>query len=116
MEVYRLLENPVCPQKSLNLDRLRNKDHTKESAWIYENLGLNRLIERQCNYNFKLVQQFFASLIIGAGPNIPISWMANGRVCHSDFVLFAAVLGYPFTSVDEPSGTRMHSEYDVYSK
>ena len=83
---------------------------------ICEHLGLESLIGRQCDYNIKLVQQFFATLVIGAGPNIPISWMTNNQVCHSDFVRFAQLLGYPFVAVDEPVGARMHTENDVYYK
>ena len=49
------LENPVCPQKALTVAKLQNDDHTKESALICEKLGLNSLIEHQCDYNIKLV-------------------------------------------------------------
>ena len=76
-EVYERLENPVCPQKALDVARLQHKNHTREAAMICEKLGLNSLIGRQCDYNIKLVQQFFATLVIGAGPNIPITWMTN---------------------------------------
>ena len=59
---------------------------------------------------------FGRTLVIGASPNIPLTWMTNGRVCRSDFVEFAALLGYPFTSVDVPNGTRMHAENGYYNK
>ena len=115
-EVYEQLENPVCPQKALEVARLQRKDHTKEAAMICEHLGLDSLIEQHCNYNIKLVQQFFATLVIGAGPNIPLTWMTNNQVCRSDFVRFSQLLGYPFIAVNEPAGARMHSEHDVYDK
>ena len=45
-EVYEQLENSVCPQKALDVARLQHKDHTRESAMIFEKLGLNSLIGR----------------------------------------------------------------------
>ena len=62
-EVYEWLENPMCPQKALDVSRLQCKDHTREAAMICEKLGLNSLIGRQCDYNIKLVQQFFATVV-----------------------------------------------------
>ena len=50
-EVYEQLENPVCPQKALDVTRLQNKNHTREAALNCERLGLNSLIGRQCDYN-----------------------------------------------------------------
>ena len=62
----------------------------------------------KCNYNIELVQQFYATLVFGQGPNIPMTWMTRDRQCHSDFVHFAELMGYPFRGAGFPQGERMH--------
>lgn len=115
-EVYVPFEYKVCPEKAVSVQRLHDMDHTKRATWICEKLGLNNLIERRCDYNVWFVQQFFATLVIGEGPNIPLTWMTNDQRYDSDFVRFAQLLGYPFISVDQQSGSRMHNQNGVYDK
>ena len=103
-EVYQKFTHAVYPQKALRISELENKEHTKVAAQICKKLGLYNLIERKCNYNIKLVQQFFATLVIGKGDNIPLTWMTEDRRCELDFSRFANLLGYDFISAEEPCG------------
>ena len=108
-EVYQRFAHAVCPQKPLNFSVLEDKDHTRVAAQICNYLGLSNLIERKCNYNIKLVQQFFATLVIGKRENIPLTWMTGDRSYKSDFSKFANLLGYDFISAEEPCGAMMHT-------
>ncbi|KAM0923776.1 hypothetical protein ACQ4PT_005302 [Festuca glaucescens] len=108
-EVYQRFAHAVCPQKPLNFSVLEDKEHTRVAAKICNHLGLSNLIERKCDYNIKLVQQFFATLVIGKEENIPLTWMTGDRRCESDFSRFANLLGYDFISAEDPCGARMHT-------
>ena len=92
-EVYMQLEKKVCPQKALEVAKLEAKEYTKRATWITGILGFHALFEVQCNYNIKLVQQFFATLVIGDGPNIPMTWMTGNQRWESDFVRFSQLMG-----------------------
>ena len=91
----KLSKFKVCPQKALDLNKLK-VDYFKEADKVVTVMGLHQLMTIKCNYNIELVQQFFATLVLGQEPNIPMTWMTKSRRCHSDFVHFAQLLGYPF--------------------
>jgi len=63
-----------------------------------------------------LVQQFFATLVFGDGEEIPMTWMTGEEVCHSNFMDFAALLGYEFRGATTPSCMRMHVDGEYYEK
>jgi hypothetical protein len=63
-----------------------------------------------------LVQQFFATLVFGDGEEIPMTWMTGEELSHSNFIDFAALLGYGFRGATSPSGIRMHVDGEYYEK
>jgi hypothetical protein len=68
----------------------------------------------QEHYNITLVHQFFATLVFGDGEEIPMTWMTTEELCHSNFIDFAALLGYEFRGATSPSGIRMHVDGEYY--
>jgi hypothetical protein len=70
----------------------------------------------QEHYNIMLVQHFFATLVFGDGEEIPMTWMTGEELCHSNFIDFAALLGYEFRGATSPSGIRMHVDGEYYEK
>jgi hypothetical protein len=63
-----------------------------------------------------LVHQFFVTLVFGDGEEIPMTWMTGEDLCHSNFIDFAALLGYEFRGATSPSGMRMHVDGEYYDK
>ena len=84
--------------------------------WICEQLGLIPLMQIKEDYNVDLVQQFFATLVFGNKPEIDFQWMSGGRKHKSNFVKFAQLLEYPFEDANTPSGERVHTIGQEYSK
>ena len=85
----------------------RNKEYFEDAFWVTEKMGLHPLMKMSHQYNIELIHQFFATLVFGNTPDIPMTWMSGDDVCHSNFVEFATILGYPFDPAG-PSGKRMH--------
>ena len=112
-DIYKKLKsNKVCPMQPINLDRMleaHNREYFEEAYWVTEKMGLHPLMKISEQYNIELIHQFYATVTFGSSPNIPITWMSGDEVCHSDFVEFAAVLGYPFDP-ERASGARMHNQ------
>jgi hypothetical protein len=87
-----------------------------EAVWITRKLGLHPLMKIQEPYNITLVHQLFATLVFGDGEEIPMTWMTGEEICHSNFMDFAALLGYEFRGATTPSGIRMHVDGEYYEK
>jgi hypothetical protein len=45
-----------------------------------------------------------------------MTWMTGEDVCHSNFIDFAALLGYEFHGATTPCGIRMHVDGEYYEK
>jgi hypothetical protein len=87
-----------------------------EAVWVSRKLGLHPLMKIQEHYNITLVHQFFATLVFWDGEEIPMTWMTGEELCHSNFIDFAALLGYEFHGPTSPSGIRMHVDGEYYDK
>jgi hypothetical protein len=87
-----------------------------EAMSVSRKLGLHPLMKIQEHYNITLVHQFFATLVFGDGEEIPMTWMTGEELCHSNFIDFAALLGYEFRGATSPSGIRMHVDGEYYDK
>ena len=111
-DIYKkLTKNKVCPMQPINLERMledRNREYFEDAFWVTEKMGLHPLMKISQPYNIELVHQFFATLVFGSSPDIPMTWMSGDDVCRSNFVEFAGMLGYPFDP-EQASGARMHN-------
>ena len=85
----------------------QNKEYFEDAYWVTEKMGLHPLMRISEQYNVELVQQFFATVVFGSTPDIPMTWMFGDDVYRSKFVEFAQMLDYPFDP-EGPSGKRMH--------
>jgi hypothetical protein len=54
--------------------------------------------------------------VFGDGEEIPMTWMTGEDLCQSNFIDFAALLGYEFHGATSPSGIRMHVDGEYYDK
>ena len=110
-DIYKkLTKNKVCLMQPINLEHMveaRNREYFEDAFWVTEKMGLHPLMKISQPYNIELIHQFFATLVFGNTPDIPLTWMSGDDTCHSNFVEFAALLGYPFDPAG-PSGKRMH--------
>jgi hypothetical protein len=88
----------------------------EEAMWVSRKLGLHPLMKIQEHYNITLVHQFFATLVFADGEEIPMTWMTGEDLCHSNFMDFAALLGYEFRGATTPCGIRMHVDGEYYEK
>jgi hypothetical protein len=109
-EFYAYLKKRhVCPPAMLDFAHFETHcAYIEEPIWITHNLGLHPLMKIQEHYNIILVQQFFATLVFGDGEELPMTWMTGEDVCNSNFIDFAALLGYESHGANSPSGARMH--------
>jgi hypothetical protein len=104
-----LKKYPVCPQTVMDFYHFaKNSAYFGEAVWVSRKLGLHPLMKIQEHYNITLVHQFFATLVFGDGEEIPMTWMTEEELCHSNFIDFAALLGYEFCGATSPSGIWMH--------
>ena len=101
----KLSKWPVRPQSLLDFGYLESKQYLV--VWVSRKFGLEKLMRTQQHYKIGLVQQFFASLVIGSGENLPMTWMTGPKCCYSDFVKFASLLGYKYNGSTHV-GKRMH--------
>ena len=90
------------------MDYLKGKNYFAQAADVIEQMGLQTLMERQCNYNTALIQQFFATLVMCGDDARTLKWMTGSTKCVANFFDFAAVLGYEFDG-STAMGHRLHS-------
>ena len=84
------------PMNAIDLNKLEKKKEFVKSVQVIKKMGLQHLMELQCDYNPELVLQFYASLVIESDDAKTMKWMTAGIECESDFHKFDAVLGYTY--------------------
>ena len=63
-----------------------------------------------------MVQQFFATLVLGPEENTSMTWMTGPVKCISSFEKFGQVLGFVFKGDTVSVGRKMHVEGVDYDK
>ena len=75
-DIYKkLTKNKVCPMQPINLEHMleaRNKEYFEDAFWVTEKMGLHPLMKISQQYNIELIHQFFATLVFGNTPDIPL--------------------------------------------
>ena len=117
-EIYANLDPKalVCPQKPLNFDVLAKKTYFADALWVARKIGLEPLITTQQDYDIDMVQQFFATLVLGDEEDTKMTWMTGPLKVSAHYSEFGEALGYVFKYVNEPVGHRMHVEGVAYDK
>jgi hypothetical protein len=93
------------------LDRthLRKKsEYFCDALQIMKRLGLFHLMDIQCHYNEKIIQQFYATLSFEKNEALTFKWMIGDEMHQSDFYEFARLLNYGFQGFSVPVGYRVH--------
>jgi hypothetical protein len=93
------------------LDRthLRKKsEYFGDALGIMKRLGLFQLMDIQCHYNEKIIQQFYATLSFQADEPLTFRWMCGDTMRQSNFYEFAELLNYDFQGFSVPIGHRLH--------
>jgi hypothetical protein len=63
---------------------------------IMKRLGLFQLMDIQCHYNEKIIQQFYATLSFQADEPLTFKWMCGDTMRQSNFYEFTRLLNYVF--------------------
>jgi hypothetical protein len=71
-------------------------------------LGLFHLMDIQCHYNEKIIQQFYATLSFQKDEPITFKWMTRDIMRQSNFYEFAKLLNYDFQGFSVPVGHHVH--------
>src|SRR3954467_707581 len=109
-DVYGVLtKSPVCPQKFMNIEQMRQSPYFNDALWICEKLGLYNLMELREDYSVHLVQQFYATAVFGTDIDRTMVWMTGTTRCTATFHDFANVIFETFHGISTPMGLRMHS-------
>jgi hypothetical protein len=93
------------------LDRthLRKKsEYFGDALGIMKRLGLFPLMDIQCHYNEKIIQQFYATLSFQADESLTFRWMCGDTMRQSNFYEFAQLLNYDFQGYSVPVGHHVH--------
>ena len=64
----------------------QNKEYFEDAYWVTEKMGLHPLMRISEKYNIEFVHQFFATVVFGSTPDIPMTWMSGDDLCRSNFV------------------------------
>jgi hypothetical protein len=108
-DIYRPMSQRVCYMHVLDRTHLRKKAaYFGEALGIMQKLGLYPLMDIQCHYNEKIIQQFFATLSFKGNEAISFRWMSGDTMRESDFYEFAQILNYEFQGLSVPVGHRVH--------
>ena len=107
-DVYLTMSRPLRPMHPIKMEYLKAKNYFAQDVDVIEQMGLQNLMECQCNYNTALIQQFFATLVMCGDDARTIKWMTGSTMCEANFFDFAAVLGYDFDG-STAMGHRLHS-------
>jgi hypothetical protein len=102
--------------KYTDIQLLYKDEYFHDALWVTEKLGLHKLMSIKQDYCPNLIQQFYATLEFGTEENVRMTWMTNNVKRFSTFARFAQLLGYPFSSLETPSGHRMHINTSEYNK
>jgi hypothetical protein len=78
----------VAWQHVLDFGHMTKHAYFKEALRVSEKLGVVPLMKIKEDYNIKLVQQFFATLVFGNKNEVEFKWITGDTRCESNFVLF----------------------------
>jgi hypothetical protein len=82
-------QKPLCAlKKPLKFEVLAKKQYFVEARWVARKLGLEKLISTQQNYDIEMVQQFFATLVLGTEEDTKMTWMTGPLKCNATFAEF----------------------------
>jgi hypothetical protein len=108
-QVYRTMSQRVCYMHVLDRTHLRKKfEYFGDALQIMKRLGLFHLMDIQCHYNEKIIQQFYATLSFGKNEALTFKWMTGDKMRQSDLYEFAKLLNYGFQGFSVPVGHRVH--------
>ena len=94
-EIYANLDPKalVCPQKPLKFEELAKKTYFADAIWVARKIGFEHLISTQQDYDIEMVQQFFATLVLGTEEDTKMTWMTGPLKCSATFSEFGTVFG-----------------------
>ena len=110
-DIYATMKYPMRPMNAIDLNKLEKKKKFVKYMQVVKDMGLQHLMELQCDYNPELILQFFASLVIESDDAKTMKWMTAGIECESDFHKFGTVLGYIF--YPDGSSSSVHRVYSA---
>lgn len=107
-DVYLTMKHPIRPMHPIKFQFLQSKSTFSQAASVIDRMGLVSLMERKCDFNISLLQQFFATLVMKNDRAKTLKWMTGITPCEANFYDFAEALGYPFKG-NTPCGRRLHT-------
>jgi hypothetical protein len=108
-DIYCPMSQQVCYMHVLDRTHLRKKSkYFGDALGIMKRLGLFPLMDIQCHYNKKIIQQFYATLAFQGNESLSFRWMCGDSMRESNFYEFAQLLNYDFQGYSVPVGHRVH--------
>jgi hypothetical protein len=112
-DIFVPMSKPIRPMHPIDLAYLKSKEYFVLAVQVVERLGLTGLMTLQCDYDPKLILQFYATVAFTGDDDRTFKWMTGTRYYESSFTRFASLLGYPFDGPTNPVGHRIHTPLPV---